>query len=124
MLSPGVGGRADPGEFDIFMEAIPRHLLNVNFRPWGNFFYRAFSHDVTAAMLVYRNKGTAAILVYQANPLGIELYFYANTFFSLAAGHVSENALSESGLNMSNPYPGEGPLSQLPVSITRLQRAH
>ena len=37
-------------------------------------------------MLVYRNKGTAAILVYQANPLGIELYFYVN-------GHVSENAL-------------------------------
>ena len=43
--------------------------------------YRAFSHDVTAAMLVFQNKGTAAILVYQANPLGIELYFYANTFF-------------------------------------------
>ena len=32
--------------------------------------YRAFSHDVTVAMLVY-----------QANPLGIELYFCANTFF-------------------------------------------
>ena len=43
--------------------------------------YRAFSHDVTAAMLVYLNKGTAVILVYQANPLGIELYFYVNTFF-------------------------------------------
>ena len=43
--------------------------------------YRAFSHDVTTAMLVFENKGTAAILVYQANPLGIELYFYANTFF-------------------------------------------
>ena len=43
--------------------------------------YRSFSHDVTAAMLVYQNKGMAAILVYKANPLGIELYFYANTFF-------------------------------------------
>ena len=28
-----------------------------------------------------KTKGTAAILVYKANPLGIELYFYANTFF-------------------------------------------
>ena len=30
--------------------------------------YRAFSHDVTAAMLVYQNKETAAILVFQTNP--------------------------------------------------------
>ena len=43
--------------------------------------YRSFSHDVTAAMLVYKKRGMAAILVYKANPLGIELYFYANTFF-------------------------------------------
>ena len=43
--------------------------------------YRAFSHDVTAAMLVYQNKETVTILMYQANPLGIEMYFYANTFF-------------------------------------------
>ena len=32
-------------------------------------------------MLVYKNKGIAAILVYKANPLGIELYFYVNIFF-------------------------------------------
>ena len=36
----GGGGRADPGEFDIFMEArvkfpTPRHLLNVKFPPLG-----------------------------------------------------------------------------------------
>ena len=43
--------------------------------------YRSFSHDVMAAMLVYQNKGMVAILVYKGNPLGIELYFYANTFF-------------------------------------------
>ena len=42
---------------------------------------RAFSHDVTAAMLVFQNKETAAMLVFQTNPLGIELYFYANSFF-------------------------------------------
>ena len=37
--------------------------------------YRSFSHDVTAAMLVYKNKGMAAILVYKANPQGIETLF-------------------------------------------------
>ena len=36
----GGGGGADPGEFDILMEArvkfpTPRHLLNVNFPPLG-----------------------------------------------------------------------------------------
>ena len=43
--------------------------------------YRVFSRDVTAAMLVSQNKEMAAMLVSQAKPLGIELYFYANTFF-------------------------------------------
>ena len=43
--------------------------------------YRMFSHDVTAAMLVSQNKEMAAMLVSQTKPLGIELYFYANTFF-------------------------------------------
>ena len=49
-------------------------------------------------MLVYKNKGIAAILVYKANPMGIELYFYVNIFFyfhwtNRAAGHGSENDL-------------------------------
>ena len=43
--------------------------------------YRVFSRDVTAAMLVSLNKGTAAMLVSQSNPPGIELYSYANVFF-------------------------------------------
>ena len=43
--------------------------------------YRVFSHDVTAAMLVSQNKEMAAMSVSQTKPLGIELYFYANTFF-------------------------------------------
>ena len=34
----------------------------------------------TAAMLVFQNKGMAAMMVNQTNPPGIELYFYANTF--------------------------------------------
>ena len=50
-------------------------------------------------MLVHNNKGMAAMLVHKANPLGIELYFYANTFFCfiepilIAAGHVTEKEL-------------------------------
>ena len=39
------------------------------------------SRDVTAAMLVSLNKGTAAMLLSQINPPGIELYSYANVFF-------------------------------------------
>ena len=42
--------------------------------------YRALSHDVTAAMLVFQNKKMAAMMVYQTNPPEIELHFYANTF--------------------------------------------
>ena len=34
-----------------------------------------------AAMLVDENKGMAAMMVYQTNPPGIDLDFYANTFF-------------------------------------------
>ena len=33
--------------------------------------YRAFSHDVTAAILKFQNNETAAVLVYQENPLGV-----------------------------------------------------
>ena len=49
---------------------------SVLFRP-----YRAFSLDVSAAILVSQNKETAAMLVSQTNPLGIELFSYANAFF-------------------------------------------
>ena len=34
--------------------------------------YRAFSHDVTAAMLMFQNKEMAAMMVYQTNPPGID----------------------------------------------------
>ena len=60
--------------------------------------YGAFSNDVIAAILVFQNKETEAMLMYQTKPLGIELHFYANFFLlwyeiNMAAGHVSENAL-------------------------------
>ena len=44
-------------------------------------FYRVFSHDVTAAILVSQNNETAAMLVSQTNPVGVELFSYANAFF-------------------------------------------
>ena len=56
----------------MIMFVFPSILLQPN---------RVFSHDVTAAMLVSQNKEMAAMLVSQTKPLGIELYFYANTFF-------------------------------------------
>ena len=40
-----------------------------------------FSNDVTAAMLVPLNKETAAMLVPQTNPQGLEFYSYANFLF-------------------------------------------
>ena len=46
--------------------------------------YRAFSCDVTAAILVFPNKETADILVYQTSPLGAEFYFYVKIVFCLS----------------------------------------
>ena len=47
----------------------------------SNEVFGAFSHDVTAAMLVFQNKEMGDMRMYQTNPPGTELYFYANTFF-------------------------------------------
>ena len=43
--------------------------------------YRAYSHDVTAAILVFQNNETAAMLVYQENPVGAELFPNVKAFF-------------------------------------------
>ena len=47
------------------------------------------------AILVSQNNETEAMLVSQTNPVGVELFSYANAFFcsSIDDGHVSENAL-------------------------------
>ena len=58
--------------------------------------YGAFSHDVTAAILVFQNNKTAAMLVFQTSPVGVELFSYVNASFCSHmpdAGHESENAL-------------------------------
>ena len=43
--------------------------------------YRAFSHDVTTAILVLQNNKTAATLVFQTNPVGVEFFSYVNASF-------------------------------------------
>ena len=43
--------------------------------------YRVFLHDVTAAILVSQKSETVAMLVFQTNPLGVELFSYANASF-------------------------------------------
>jgi len=62
--------------------------------------YRAFSHDVTAAILVFQNNETVArMLVFQTNPVFcfvLFCFFYVNPFIGcIDAGHVSENAQLE-----------------------------
>ena len=44
-------------------------------------YYRVFSHDVTATILVSRNNETAAMLVSQTNSVGVDFVSYANAFF-------------------------------------------
>ena len=55
------------------------YLQNVNHIHFRDEF--SVSHDVTAAMLEPLNKETAAMLEPRPNPLGIQLYYYANVFF-------------------------------------------
>ena len=42
--------------------------------------YKVFSHDVMAAILVFQNNETAAMLVSPTSPVGVELLSYANAF--------------------------------------------
>ena len=41
----------------------------------------AYSHDVTAAILMFLNNETAAILVFQTNPEGVGLFSCVKHFF-------------------------------------------
>ena len=40
-----------------------------------------FSHDVMAVIFVSQNNETAAMLVFQTSPVGVELFSYVNAFF-------------------------------------------
>ena len=41
----------------------------------------AFSHDVMSVILVFQKNETAAMLVFQTNPVGVEIFSYINTLF-------------------------------------------
>ena len=43
--------------------------------------YTVFSHDVKVAIMVSQNNDTAAMLVSQTSPVGVELFSYANVSF-------------------------------------------
>ena len=68
----GLNSAPLPGE-----DKIPHSSGHIQGYTW----YRVFSHDVTAAILVSQNNKTAAMLVSQTSPVGVELFSYANAFF-------------------------------------------
>ena len=43
--------------------------------------YCVFSHDVMVAIFVSQNNKTAAMLVFQTSPVGVELFSYVHAFF-------------------------------------------
>ena len=45
-------------------------------KPWGR-----SCHDVTSAILMSQNNETEAMLVFQINPVGVELFSSVKTFF-------------------------------------------
>ena len=78
-----------------FLELVVTRILHKQTPPlwslisevyWSNFvgtvarryplLYRAFSHNVTAALLVFQTSETAAILVFLTNPVKVELFSY------------------------------------------------
>ena len=71
---------------NISVTILSRNMKSLTSHPDSMFvsikWYRAFSHDITAAILVFQNNETAAILVYQDKPVGVEFFSYANAFCS------------------------------------------
>ena len=64
-----------------YLDALRELYVNNRLLFVSSLVYRAFSHDVTAAILVSQNNETAAMLVSQTSPVGVELFSYANAFF-------------------------------------------
>ena len=64
----------------LIMKCLGMLLERINCSSKGHF-HRAFLHDVTEAILAFQNNETAAMLVYQENPLGVELFSHVNAFF-------------------------------------------
>ena len=60
---------------------VPSLLYTCSSEPIPPQCWRAFSHDVTAAILVFQNNKTAAMLVFHTNPVGVDLFSYVNASF-------------------------------------------
>ena len=57
--------------------------------------YRAFSHDVTVAILAFQNNEMAAMLVFQTNPMGVGFFSYVNNFFLFPQIWIDDDHVSE-----------------------------
>ena len=64
--------------------------------------YKAFLHDVTAAILVFQNNKTAAMLVFQTNPARVKLFFRViNRPFPSSSGPLYQNEVKCSAFDMA-----------------------
>ena len=69
---------------NLLVRVMSVHFVELLRHLRASLFYIAISRDVTAAILVFQDKETAAILVYQTSPLGVKLYFYGKILFCLS----------------------------------------
>ena len=80
--------------YTFFVKSFSKQLHKILQYPWGHpitqrlhsglslaLKNKAFSHDVTAATLVFQNYETAARLVSQTCPVGVKLFSYVETYF-------------------------------------------
>ena len=56
-------------------------MNKIKIKNVGNLFNCVFSHDVMVAIFVFQNNETAAMVVSQTSPVGVELFSYVNALF-------------------------------------------
>ena len=75
---------------------VPSFLSHRSFSEAG---YRVFSHDLTAAILMFLSNETTPMSVSQTSPLVVEFFSSVNAFFcpnefgTVDSGRVNDNAL-------------------------------
>ena len=57
-------------------ESSPLSMYSRDYQP----LYRVFSHEATADISVFQTNEKAAMLVFQTNPVGVELFSFVNAF--------------------------------------------
>ena len=65
------------GGFNWGKEGIKEKVFKVPLPCWC----KILEHDVTATILVSQNNETAAMLLFQTNPVGVKLLSYVKAFF-------------------------------------------